>query len=698
MARWFWRVAPGWVSGGGHGFLGRFLQERIAAFLEAQRGRFVLFLPVFLAAGVLGYFSLLREPGLGWAVGVCGGFVAAAWGAWGRPVLRAGLLCGVMASAGFALAGVATWRAAAWVVLPRTAVVVEGRVSGVDVLPEGRRVTVDGARLDGGAVLGRAVRVRLKRGDAGAVAVGDVVRVRALLRAPGPPEYPGGWDTQRDAFFSGMGGYGYAIGAVERVAAGGGGVWAGVRAGIAGRVLRGLPGVEGGIAATVLTGLGTAIPPGDRAAFQDSGLAHLLAVAGLHIGIVMGLVFAGVRFGLALWERAALYWATREVAAVAALVAGAGYLALTGGHVPILRSFAMAGVVTLGVLTGRRAVSVRGLAVAAVVLMVIAPESVVGVSFQMSFAAVLTLVAGYEVLRPVLATLGAGSWWRGAGLHVSGLVLTSLLAGTASLPFAAYHFGKATLFYVPANLVAVPVTAFWVMPWGLVSLGLMPVGLERVGLVPMGWGIDALLWVAHGVAGWPGAVVAVRQMPGWGLVLVSVGLAWAGLWRGWVRLGGLVPVVVGVVAPLFLRAPDVLVTPEAGLIAVRGVGGVVVSEGRGVSGFEREAPGRVFGVGVAGDGLCGGAGCRVRVREGVVVVAREAGAVDCAASVLVTAVRLDGGCGAGVRVIDRRVVEGGAAEAWVGAAGVRVVTDAMVRGERPWVIRTRRLLPFAAVE
>ena len=656
----------------------------------------MLFLPVFMAAGALAYFSWPREPSLGWAAAVCAAFVAAAWAGWTRPFVRAGLLCGVFASAGFALGGVATWRAAPWVALPRYAVVVEGRVSGLDVLPEGRRVTVAGARLDGGAALGRAIRVRLKRGDAGAVEVGDLVRLRALLRQPGPPDYPGGWDTQRDAFFAGMGGYGYAIGPLVRLEAAGGGYWAGVRAGIAARVMHGLPGPDGGIAATVLTGLGTAVPAGDRAAFQESGLAHLLAVAGLHIGIVMGLVFAGVRFGLALWERAALYWPTRQVAAVAALAAGAGYLALTGGHLPILRSFAMAGVVTLGVLTGRRAVSVRGLAVAAVVLMIRAPESVVGVSFQMSFAAVLTLVAGYEVLRPALAMVGAGAWWRWAGLHASGLVLTSLLAGTASLPFAAYHFGKATLFYVPANLVAVPVTALWVMPWGLVSLALMPVGLERVGLVPMGWGIDALLWVAHGVAGWPGAVVAVRQMPGWGLVLVSAGLAWAGLWRGWLRLGGLLPVVVGVVAPLLLRAPDVLVTPEAGLIAVRGVDGVVVSAGREVSAFEREAPGRVFGAAVSG-AECGAAGCRVRVAGGEVVVAREPAGLACGGALVVAAMRVDGRCGP-LAVIDRGDVESGAVAAWVGAAGVRVVRDAEMRGERPWVIGRRRLLPLAAVE
>ena len=664
----------------------------------------MLFLPVFMAAGILGYFELSAEPPLWGALAAWGAAVGAVAVAWRWPFVRAAALCVAFAVGGFAVACLATSRAAPWVVLPRHAVVVTGRVGLVELLPEGRRVTFEGASLDGKAALGRAVRVRLRRGDAGGVGVGDLVRVRALLRAPGPPDYPGGWDTQRDAFFAGMAGYGYAIGAVERLSTAPAGVWAGVRAAVAGRVVAGLPGAAGGVAATLLTGLGTAIPPGDRAAFQESGLAHLLAVAGLHIGIVMGLVFAAVRFGLALWERAALYWPTRQVAALAALAAGAGYLALTGAHVPIIRSFAMAGVVTLGVLTGRRAVSLRGLAVAATVLMLVAPESVMGVSFQMSFAAVLTLIAGYEMLRPALARLGAGAWWRGPGLYVGGLAMTSLLAGTASLPFAAYHFGKATLYYVPANMVAVPLTALWVMPWGLAALALMPLGLERLALAPMGLGIRGLLAVAHGVAGWPGAVVDVRQMPGWGLALVASGLAWAGLWRGWVRVAGVVPMALGVGLPLLFRAPDVLVTPDAGLIAVRAGGRVFVQAGRGVSAFEREAPGRVFGGGVAapfGDaagGGCSAAACRVAVRGRAVVLARAAAGVDCGAALVVSGERLDDPCG-GTVVIDRASVLRGAVVAWVAGDEVAVLTDRMVRGRRPWTEGAEvRLLPFARAE
>ena len=555
----------------------------LADLIEAQRGRFMLFLPVFMAAGILIYFALPAEPPLTGALAVCAAMLALTAAIWRAPVARAGAICLAASATGFALACLATALAPPWADLPRHAVLVSGRIAVLDVLPEGRRITIAAPSLDGAPALARSVRVRLRGTDAAVLAPGDLVRVRALLKPPSPPDYPGGWDTQRDAFFAGLAGYGFAIGPAERLSQAGNTPWSALRSTIAGRVRAGLPGPAGAIAATLLTGLGTAIPPGDRAAFQDAGLAHLLAVAGLHIGIVMGLAFAATRFGLALWERAALYWPTRQIAALAALAAGAGYLALTGAHVPIIRSFAMAAVVTLGVLTSRRAVSLRSLALACLVLMVLSPASVVGVSFQMSFAAVLTLIAGYEMARPALARLGPGTRWRRPVLHTAGLVLTSLLAGTASLPFAIYHFGSATLYYVPANMLAVPLTALWVLPWGLAALALMPVGLERLALAPMGWGIDGLLAIAHNVASWPGAVVEMRQSPAWGLVLVSAGLVWAGLWRGWMRVGGVLPLALGLAAPLLVRPPDVLITPQAGLIAVHLPSGTL----------GRDAPGRL---------------------------------------------------------------------------------------------------------
>ncbi len=258
--------------------------------------------------------------------------------------------------------------------------------------------------------------------------------------------------------------------------------WQGLRDGIAARMIAGLPGPDGAIAATLMTGTPTAIPASDRAAFRDSGLAHILAVAGLHMGIVMGLAMGFSRLLLACSERASLRWPCKQIAAGAALAVGFLYMALTGMHVPIQRSFAMASLVVLGLLLGRRVISLRGLAVAAAALLLLSPEQVVGVSFQMSFAAVLALISGYEAMRPWLRRLrGEGGFWPWLRTHLATLALTSLLAGTAALPFAAYDFGRVQVYYVVANMVAVPITAALVMPAGLASLLLMPAGLERAG-------------------------------------------------------------------------------------------------------------------------------------------------------------------------------------------------------------------------
>jgi competence protein ComEC len=596
--------------------------------------------------------------------------------------------------------------------------VVAGIATAVEALPEGRRVTLAAASLDGGPAMARAVRIRLRDTDTQALQPGDTLRVRALLRPPAAPAYPGGWDMQRDAWFDGMGGYGFAIGPAERLGTAAAGNWQTLRQAVAGRVMAALPGARGAIAATLLTGLGAAIPAEDRAAFQASGLAHLLAVAGLHIGIVMGLVFALVRTGLCVSEHAALHWPVKRIAATAAVGGGLLYLGLTGGHIPILRSFAMACLVLLAVFTGRRAISVRALALAALLLMVWRPWLVMGVSFQMSFAAVLALVAGWQACTKRLALLGAGRWWRAPVLYVGGLALTSALAGTASLPYAGYHFGTANVFYVPANMLAVPLTALWVLPCGIAALALMPVGLERLALWPMGVGVDGLLMIARTVAAWPGAVRPLPQMPAGGLLLVSAGLVWCCVWRSRLRLAGAVPLLAGLVSPWLVAAPDLVVGPGARVIAAR-VGGVAVMRvARGAGRFELENPARVWGVGFAtplpADGTaasgavrCAADACRLVFANGRAALVAGGAEADCAgAPVVVLAmsrrdVALRGAC---VLVVDRSgVLRDGATAIYVAPHAVTVLTDHAARGERPWVIpylpaRTLSRLPPALTE
>ncbi len=677
------------------------MRNIFAVFLTQQRGRFALFLPVFMGAGILGYFGRTSEPSLGWCLAAFGLPAAAAIALRGRPVARAPALCAAFAAAGFLLACLAASRAPGWVALPRHAVEIRGRIAAIDILATGRRVTLQSPSLDGEPSLSRALRIRLRVTEPAALAQGDEISLRALLQPPAPPDYPGGWDTQRDAYFSGLGGYGFAIGPVRVLHRAGLGGLDALREKIAARIMAGLPGSDGAIAATLLTGIGTAIPQADRGAYEASGLAHLLAVAGLHIGIVMGLAFFAARLGLAAWEYAALAWPTRKLAALAALAAGFLYLELTGAHVPILRSFGMAALVTLGVLTGRRAISLRGLALAATVLMALSPAAVMGVSFQMSFSAVLCLIAGYEWARPFLRRIGDGRWWRRAGFYAAGLVLSSFLAGTASAPFAAYHFGRVGLYYVPANMLAVPLAAFWVMPWGLAALALMPLGLERLALLPMGIGIGGLTAIAHAVSAWPDANLPIKLLPSWSPACIAAGLAWAGLFRGRLRLAGGAPILAGLLGPLMLPAPDVLVAPDAALVALDLDGRIFVQAEPAASVYEAQAPLRLWaaeaaqGFGSAVPGMaCDASVCRA----GRISVVRDSESVSCDASVIVSATWLHGAC-PGALVIDHAfVAREGATLVWLAPAGASVVTDRAVRGTRPWVIPVRVGLPMAQTE
>lgn len=695
--------------------LRRAITDTLLDIYEGEEGRFALFLPVFMGAGALAYLSVRSEPPLWVGPAVFAAAAAGVWAARWTLVARGVLLCVAATAAGFASCQLAAARAPPLLDLPRRAVEVTGTVRGVDPLPEGgRRLVLESARLGPAAApLPRIVRVRLRADDDATPTVGDVVQVRALLRPPAPPVYPGAWDLQRDAFFAGLGAGGMALGPVARIAPG---VPSGpartvraLRDGIAARILAGLPGSAGAIGATLLTGHTGAIPEADRAAFRDSGLAHLLAVAGLHVGIVMGLLLGTTRFLLARSAHAALFWPCKQIAAITALAAGGAYLLLTGAHVPIMRSFAMAALFTLAVLTGRRAVSLRGLGIAAVVILLVAPWEVGGVSFQMSFSAVLALIAGYEALRGPLRRLqGDGATWRRLLSHVVALALTSILAGTASAPFAAYHFGRVQSWFVLANLVAVPLTASWIMPWGLASLVLMPLHLERLALVPMGWGIDAVLWVARGVSAMPHAVWQVPHAPGWGLAVLSAGLAWLGIWRLRWRLAGLAAIALGLASPLLDRPPDLLVSPDARVIALRTPEGAYAEMAPGAARFVRDAYAQYLAVpalqrlpdsgSVAGGrAVCAADGCRLRaVPDGPMALLLRRAAPDpsdcAAASVMISPEPARGRCDpVRPRLIDRFTVwRHGAYAVWLRPGGFALLSDRDVRGDRPWIPPLRR--------
>ncbi|WP_243634757.1 ComEC/Rec2 family competence protein [Roseicella frigidaeris] len=674
--------------------------------LAAERGRLPPWLAVAMGGGVLLYFSLPAEPPLALA-GLAPPLLAlAVWTAARGPVL--GWLLGLPAAAALGFAA-AAWSAAGQPPmpdLPHGAVEVVGRIAAVELLPEGRRLTLEAARLGGEAPLHRQLRLRLRAEDPARPVPGDGIRVRALLRPPAPPAYPGAWDFQRAAWFSGLAGSGFAIGPAEiEPAASGTPGLAGLRSGMEARVTAALPGAAGAVAAALLTGGQSAIPAADLAAMRDSGLAHLLSVSGLHIAIVMGLAFGVLRFLLALIPALALRLPGKAMAAVGALAVGGLYLLLTGAAVPMQRSFAMAALATLAILTGRRALSLRAWALAAAAVLLAQPAALLGASFQMSFAAVLALIAGWEWLRPRLPKPGAGraAWGRRLALAGFGVVATSLLAGAATTPFGLHHFGRLQLYGVVANAVAVPLTSVLVMPAGMVAAALMPFGLDGPALRVMGWGVEAILAVAHAVAAWPGAALPAVPIPAWGLGACAFGLLWLCLWQASWRLLGLPLLILGLASAAWQRPPDILVSADARLIAFRMPEGLALQRLSGASALTRESWLRLFGLaaalplpkqGALGEGMleCQPEHCRYRglyrgagPAPAAILLRGGAAAEACAgAALVVSAEPVRGRCAA--QRIDRFAVwRNGAHAIWLGLDGVRVVSDRAARGDRPWV-------------
>lgn len=540
--------------------------------------------PVLLALGALGYLTLPFEPGASISIAVLALAIIALTGlCLTRHRLARPCLAGILLLAGgFLDAREATWRQPPMPALPRHAVLLRGTIATLATTaprenrPATRHLTLRAARIDSGVDIGmppmtRHLRITLRPDDTTPLAPGDTVRLRALLRPPPWPAFPGARDLQEEAWFSGLAGYGRALGPVTRLAHPGGTPITRWRDAATHQIAHTLPGQTGAIAAALLVGHGERIDTTTRQEFAASGLAHLLAVAGLHLGLVMATVMAIARALLALSRHAADHWPCKEIAAIIALGVGIGYVLLTGVHLPAQRALGMAALATLALVTSRRVLSLRALAIVGCVLLIVTPHNVRDLSFQMSFAAVMALIAGYDALRGPLKRLHGPEASTGRRLlgQIGALALTSLLAGGATLAVSMAYFDRVQPWFVIANLLAVPLAGLWIVPAGMLALLLMPCHAAGGALIVMGWGIHIIMRLAHAVAMLPLAQISVPAMPGWGLFLYMTGLCALCLIPTRLRLAGIVPILLAFLTPWLTPRPTVLVAPDAGAIAVR---------------------------------------------------------------------------------------------------------------------------------
>ncbi|MGY4506769.1 ComEC/Rec2 family competence protein [Bradyrhizobium sp. USDA 3650] len=685
------------------------LAETLRAWLraEAGAGRLLPWVPVAFGCGIALYFSADHEPVL-WVVATTAIALLLGAALLRRSRLFAPAIMIAAVAAGFA---VATWKTAriAHPVLAKAlySVSLSGFVEARDIRERTDRFVLRVTAMEAQRSDVRLERVRLSVRKGTAPEVGSFVQLKARLMPPLAPVRPGSYDFSRDMFFQGIGASGFAMGAITvapppetaglrlRYAA----FMQGLRDAIDARIRATLDGDNRAIATALLTGRRDAITTPVNDAMFISGLGHVLSISGYHMAVVAGVVFFAVRALLALIPGLAAGFAIKKWSAAAALVAAAFYLLLSGAEVATQRSFFMTAVVLIAVMVDRRAITFRTLAVAALIVLAVAPEALVHPSFQMSFAATLGLVALVQIGMPNLfaspdhsATARIAMW---GGREIAMLFMASLIAGLATTPYAAFHFHRVTPFGVLANLGAMPVVSALVMPAGLLGLLAAPFGLDSVFWWLMGLGIDWMVAVSRWVAALPGAV---GRIPAFGiapLIAASLGIILLGLLRTPLRWSGALVLLAAILWGLSARQPDILIAGDGASVAVRGRDGYLHLIRTSKDSFllkewlAADADPRDAGRASLADGVsCDESGCVTPLADGRLVALAlrvDALADDCSRAALVVTTRpAPPDCAA--MVVDRQRLASQSALALTQRGDGFVVHAVRARGtSRPWL-------------
>ncbi len=684
----------------------RSIPPALESWLERERDQLPLWLPVAVASGIGAWFAL-PDP-ISWLIFICTALGGAALGGMIGGGRRAGAAitgAGIGAASGCLLIWATAMMFGTQPIARPIFGTFTGKVISVERVAARDQVRLRLALADRPDIAG-PIRVNVDSKDMPAgIEVDTMVAVRARLMPPAPAAVPGAYDFARVAYFGGLSATGKALPPIQ-IVGGDKGAAPGIRERLATHIETRLPQPEASIAVTMANGDQGGISEADADAMRRSGLAHLLSISGLHVTALIGAVFFLVLRLLALSTRLALDWPLMLIAAAAGALAGIGYTLLTGAQVPTVRSCISALLVLGALALGREALTLRLVAAGALFVMIFWPQAVVGPSFQLSFAAVTAIIALHEApaVRHLLAKRDEGLL-RKFGRELLSLLLTGITVEAALAPIALYHFHRSGVYGAMANIVAIPLSTFVIMPMEAAALLFDAVGLGAPFWWVTGKAIDLLLWIAHFVASRPGAVTLTPLFPVWAYLAALFGMLWIALWRGRARWLGLASLTIGVAAILTAPMPDLLVTGDGRHVAARtDDGGLAILRGRAgdyvrdmlseSAGYEGELPEFAdLPTARCNDDLCSverviaGRRYRLLATRGAVRIPAYALARDCAAADVVVSDRwLPRNCTPQWLKLDRASLarSGGIALYWRSGTfrTVRSASEA-----HPWVVR-----------
>ena len=730
---------PFWMTGGWGGHEGTDWPNQVKRRLRAmtisawscaieERDRWPLFAPVALGIGIGLYFDMGSEPS--WLLLCLFGVVPSA-GLWlmtkptwigidAESSLRhAGIVLSVaalLAVTGMVSAKVRTVTRAAPILSDAIGPVeLEGHLIGASKQEGGGwRLLIKPDRIEKVPPddLPAIVRISVRQKDL-SFRPGQTLRVWGELMPPPDPVAPYAFDFARQSYFRQIGAVGFAFGAPdilnqsaqptirERIS-----IWVGqLRLSLADRIRAQLPGETGAIAAALMTGDRDVISEETKESLRVAGLAHLLAISGLHMALFGGLVFAACRFILAAIEPIALRANIKKWSAILGWAASLAYLILTGASISTQRAFIMISLMFLAVLIDRAALSMRSVTAAGFVILLLSPESLLDVSFQMSFSAVILLVAFYEAQRDrrhlqphaYRERSSAALTMRKLGLHILGIGLTTVVAEAATGPFAAFHFNRVAGYGLIGNLLVMPLVGVLIMPFAVLAFLLMPFGLEQIALTPMGWGIDWLLAVSARISSWQGAEWHVRSWPTGALVTISLGGVWMAFWRTRWRFYGLILIAFGIGQALLHKPPDILIDRDGRNVAVKQSDGQLTMVSNRRARFAAESWARRNGQSpkskVQNEFSCDSQGCILHTADlphisfvmSAAIAEEECQRTDILIARVSLPRRFQRICRDNILVIDRfDLWRYGAHAIWVQGNDWHVEHAAGVRGDRPW--------------
>jgi competence protein ComEC len=679
----------------------------------AQKDRLFLWIPVIFGLGIIFYFLPMREPPY-WpafivlVISIPGIFIG-----YYRQfdyVRYFILFCTCVAmsvmSLGFVTAKYSTARDGTNILKKSMRITqVVGTVESVDNLgvKGGSRVVLRDLVIEKVPPEETPQKIRLRFKKDEGLKAGQKISTLAKIDPTSPPVLPGTYDFQRHLFYQGIGGVGFAYkpatiieenqkSAIQMA-------FAHMRNTISERVEAQSGVATAGIMTALITGQRGAIADEDNEAMRASGLYHLLSISGTHVSLVAACLFFFSRLFMAAIPWLALHWPIKKIAAVIALSGAGFYTLLAGADVPAQRALMMTGLVLIAIMLDRSPFSLRLIAFAALMVMITAPYSLIGVSFQMSFAAVAGMICFFDHYQPIFTRLRSHAGFiRKALLYMGGLIITSIIAGAMTGLFSLYHFQQFSVYGVLSNMLAVPLTGVVIMPFAILSLILMPLGWEGFALDIMEWGTVWMLAIAHWTAGLKGAVIHVAQWPVSTFICLCVGLTVFLLWAGWrVKILAFSIIAFGLTIAPFAERPTIMVSDGGDLIGVYDNQDVLYLSSARKQKFVAQNWMRLSGK----EGqkahtfkhddfpfLCDDHGCRSVIEGQKISLAFSNLGVreDCAwADVLISQIPVKK-CPSAKTTLDLFDFKyDGAHAVYIGKDNVRVRSVAQERGERPWV-------------